>query len=106
MTRHNWTADYDDAMDYLLMWTSSSGLNDAGISDAEYDKLCEDATAELDETKRNAIMHEAEALLVTEQAYVVPIATNKTICLLNPEYTGYTFDSSGQVILKFIRAEE
>ena len=51
-------------------------------------------------------MHEAEALLVTEQAYVVPIATNKTICLLNPEYTGYTFDSSGQVILKFIRAEE
>ena len=39
MTRHNWTADYDDAMDYLLMWTSTSGLNDAGIKDADYDKL-------------------------------------------------------------------
>lgn len=106
MTRHNWTADYDDAMDYLLMWTSTSGLNDAGINDAEYDKLCEEATAELDETKRNEIMHKAESLLVTDKAYVVPIATNKTICLLNPKYTGYTFDSSGQVILKFIKAAE
>lgn len=106
MTRHNWTADYDDAMDYLLMWTSTSGLNDAGIKDADYDKLCEDATAELDETKRNTIMHDAEKLLVTDKAYVAPLATNKTICLLNPKYTGYSFDSSGQILLKFIKAAE
>ena len=106
MTRHNWTADYDDAMDYLLMWTSTSGLNDAGIKDADYDKLCEDATAELDETKRNTIMHDAEKLLVTDKAYVAPLATNKTICLLNPKYTGYSFDSAGQILLKFIKAAE
>lgn len=106
MTRHNWTADYDDAMDYLLMWTSTSGLNDAGIKDADYDKLCEDATAELDETKRNTIIHDAEKLLVTDKAYVAPLATNKTICLLNPKYTGYSFDSAGQILLKFIKAAE
>ena len=106
MTRHNWTADYDDAMDYLLMWTSTSGLNDAGIKDADYDKLCDDATAELDETKRNTIMHDAEKLLVTDKAYVAPLATNKTICLLNPKYTGYSFDSAGQILLKFIKAAE
>lgn len=91
---------------HLLMWTSTSGLNDAGIKDADYDKLCEDATAELDETKRNTIMHDAEKLLVTDKAYVAPLATNKTICLLNPKYTGYSFDSSGQILLKFIKAAE
>ena len=52
-----------------------------------YDKLCEDATAELDVTKRNTIIHDAEKLLVTDKAYVAPLATNKTICLLNPKYT-------------------
>ncbi len=102
-TRHNWTADYDDAMDYLLMWVSSSGLNDGNINDATYDRLCAQAAVELDETKRNTLMHEAEMLLVAEQAYVVPIATNKTIDLINPKYTGYYFDSSGAIVMKFMK---
>ena len=51
-------------------------------------------------------MHDAEKLLVTDKAYVAPLATNKTICLLNPKYTGYSFDSSGQILLKFIKAAE
>lgn len=103
MTRHNWTADFDDAINYLLMWTSSSGVNDAGIKNEEYDKLVTDAVGEMDEGKRNTLMHEAEKLLVGKEAYVVPIATNKTVALLNPKYTGYTFDSSGQIVLKFIK---
>lgn len=106
MTRHNWTADFDDAINYLLMWTSSSGLNDAGIKNAEYDRLVTEAIAELDESKRNTLMHEAEKLLVAEEAYVVPVATNKTVNLLNPKFTGAAFDSSGAIKLKFIKPVE
>ena len=93
-------------MHFLIMSTSTSGHYDSVIKDADYDKLCEDATAELDETKRNTIIHDAEKLLVTDKAYVAPLATNKTICLLNPKYTGYSFDSAGQILLKFIKAAE
>lgn len=106
MTRHNWTADYDDPMDYLLMWVSSSGLNDAGINDTTYDELCAKAAAEMDDAKRNEIMHEAEKLLVAEKAYVAPISTYNTVNLLNPAYTGYTFTSDGSIELKFLKPVE
>ncbi|MGN0339147.1 MAG: peptide ABC transporter substrate-binding protein [Lachnospira sp.] len=105
MTRHNWTADYDDPMDYLLMWVSSSGLNDGKIFDSDYDKLCADATAEMDANKRNELMHKAEKLLVTEKAYVAPISTFNTVTLINSNYTGYTFDSSGAIVMKFLKAK-
>ena len=105
MTRHNWSADYDDPMDYLLMWVSSSGLNDAKINDTEFDKLCADATAEMDANKRNELMHKAEKLLVTEKAYVAPISTFNTVTLINSKYTGYTFDSSGAIVMKFLKTK-
>ena len=105
MTRHNWSADYDDPMDYLLMWVSSSGLNDAKINDTEFDKLCADATAEMDANKRNELMHKAEKLLVTEKAYVAPISTFNTVTLINSKYTGYTFDSSGVIVMKFLKTK-
>lgn len=97
MTRHNWTADYDDPMDYLLMWTTTAGTNDAKISNAEYDSLLAQAAVAKDETTRNTLMHQAEKILVEDEAYVAPISTQKTISLLNPKITGVTWNSAGQI---------
>lgn len=105
ITRHNWTADYDDPMNFLLMWVGSSGLNDAKIANEEYDNLLAMAGAAKTQEERNEKMHEAEKILVTDEAYVVPIATYKSVSLIDPKIKGVTFDSGKQVLFKFAYME-
>ncbi len=61
-----WGPDYDDAMTYLDMFTSTSGNNHTGWSNAEFDKIIEDAYAEGDPDKHADLMIQAEKLLMEE----------------------------------------
>ena len=53
IARHGWTADYNDPMTFLDMWTTGNGQNNSGYSNKEYDKLIASAKVELDDTKEN-----------------------------------------------------
>ncbi|CDM69274.1 oligopeptide ABC transporter, periplasmic oligopeptide-binding protein [Clostridium bornimense] len=66
IARHGWSGDYVDPMTFLEMWTSSSALNDAGFSNAEYDELISEAISEMDATKREELLHKAEDILMDE----------------------------------------
>ena len=66
IARHGWVGDYVDPMTFLDMWVSTSGQNNAGYNNAEYDKLIASAKVEEDSAKRFEIMHQAEDLLMND----------------------------------------
>ena len=93
VAREGWLADFDDPINMLEMWTSNSGNNDcqfgrsldsmatqsAGTAPSyapqnwsEYDDLIAQIKAETDMTKRVALMHEAEDMLMDTWA-IVPL---------------------------------
>lgn len=67
-----WGADYNDAMTFLDLWTSSSQFNLAAFENDEYDRLIADAKTEPDERARAGMLVEAERILLAEGAALAP----------------------------------
>ncbi|HLO03098.1 MAG TPA: peptide ABC transporter substrate-binding protein [Symbiobacteriaceae bacterium] len=65
--RAGWNGDYLDPMTFLDLWTSTSGNNDTGWKNAEYDALIKQAKSTDDQKVRMEAMRKAEALLMKEQ---------------------------------------
>jgi oligopeptide transport system substrate-binding protein len=89
VARTSWYADYPDAQNFLFLAESGNqGLNVPSFSDASYDALMRDAAAERDPAKRSAILHEAEALLLREQPYIV-LMSYRSSDLVSPKLRGW-----------------
>lgn len=61
-----WGPDYNDPMTFLDMFVTDSGMTQCGYSSTQYDTLIEQARAELDQTKRNELLVQAEQLLLND----------------------------------------
>lgn len=61
-----WGPDYNDPMTFLDMFVTDSGMTQCGYSSAQYDELITQAKAELDRTKRNDLLIQAERLLLND----------------------------------------
>ncbi len=70
-----WGADYDDAMTYLDLWTGHSPYR-GNYTNADYDKLINDAKSETDEAKRADMLIAAEKKLVAEDDVLSPLFYN------------------------------
>ena len=73
LTRSSWVGDYNDPNTFLEMFTSGSGNNRTGWKSAAYDGLITRAASEPDEARRNAIFQQAETMLVSDAAAVLPV---------------------------------
>ncbi|HWB60437.1 MAG TPA: peptide ABC transporter substrate-binding protein [Chthoniobacteraceae bacterium] len=73
LCRSSWVGDYADANTFLNMFVTGDGNNCTGWSNADYDKLIDDAKREPDTEKRADFYRKAETMLVTEQAPVCPL---------------------------------
>ena len=71
--RSSWVGDYNDPNTFLECFTIGNGNNRTGWESKRYDELIAAAAAEADITKRHAIFSEAEKLLITEGAPIVPV---------------------------------
>jgi len=87
IARRSWIGDYLDPNTFLEMWRTGDGNNRTGWSSPQYDALLRRAAAELDPTKRFALLAEAEAL-VLDQGIVIPIYHYSTVELLKPYVKG------------------
>jgi oligopeptide transport system substrate-binding protein len=72
IARDAWLADYTDPMTFLDMFLSNSQNNNPGYNNPKFDQAIKDAKNETDATKRLAIMHQAEDMLM-EDMPVIPI---------------------------------
>ncbi|MHB8886364.1 MAG: peptide ABC transporter substrate-binding protein [Methylovirgula sp.] len=71
VARFGWFADYADAQNYLFLAESDNpGLNTAHFSDPAYDALMR-AASQATEARRIALLHQAEALMLKQQPYLV-----------------------------------
>ncbi len=89
VARGGWFADYPDAQNYLFLGESGNpGLNYAHFADPAYDALMRAAAAEPDVLHRREILHEAEALLLAQQPYLV-LASYQAANLVSPKLQGW-----------------
>ncbi len=69
--RAGWSADYNDAQNFLLLGESATGgINYAGYSNARFDLLMDEAAAATDPTARAGLLQRAEAHLLNDMPYV------------------------------------
>jgi oligopeptide transport system substrate-binding protein len=89
IARSGWFADYPDAQNFLFLGQSDNqALNVASFSNKNYDRLMHEAQVEGLPERRRAILHEAEALLLEEQPFLV-LLTYKSRNLVSPKLKGW-----------------
>ncbi len=85
--RAAWVGDYLDPSTFLGMWQTGDGNNNTGWSNARYDALISQSFREGDASKRLALLHEAEELLLSE-APLLPVYWYTHSYLMRPEVKG------------------
>jgi oligopeptide transport system substrate-binding protein len=68
MAISTWIGDYADPLTFLQLWTTGSNLNDARVSDPEYDAAVDAAIGIVDSDARYKKLAEAERLLLSKAA--------------------------------------
>lgn len=81
--RSVWTADTIDPLSFLGVFTSSSGNNYTGWSNAAYDQFLFEAARTTDASARDALLQKAEGVLLDE-APIIPIYHYTHVFLIQP----------------------
>ncbi len=82
-----WSGDYLDPYTFLSLEYGKDNEGGSGFYDAKYDKMLDDANAELDTEKRYEMLARAEFYLM-EQLPVVPLTINATNWMKKPYVKG------------------
>lgn len=79
MARDGWNGDYVNPMTFLDQFMMNTDQNNPGYHNPAYDAKVNEAKKEADNTKRFALMHEAEDMLMNDMP-IIPVYTyTKTI---------------------------
>jgi oligopeptide transport system substrate-binding protein len=73
LSRSSWVGDYDDANTFLEMFVSNDAENRTGWTNRDYDILIDKANEQTDLKVREKIFQQAESLLVSNQAPIIPL---------------------------------
>ncbi|MBI3099575.1 MAG: peptide ABC transporter substrate-binding protein [Planctomycetes bacterium] len=84
-----WEADYVEPSTFLDIFRSGSGNNRTGWADSRYDALLDEAEGATDPELRTRRYSEAERLLVTEEAPLIPLYFPATMGLVRPDIRGF-----------------
>ncbi|MEG0806504.1 MAG: peptide ABC transporter substrate-binding protein [Lachnospiraceae bacterium] len=103
LARHGWIADFNDAMNFLDMFTTSSidGNNYARWSNPDYDKAISAANVEVDPAKRATILHDAEDLMMKD-SIVAPLYFYQDKYSLKEGLSGMYHTSLGYFFFKYV----
>ncbi|QDV77591.1 peptide ABC transporter substrate-binding protein [Botrimarina mediterranea] len=88
VVRRAWIGDYLDPNSMLDLWVTGGENNSTGWSNAEFDKLIQDAKAEPDADKRLEMLADAERILMREGP-VMPIYYYVSRSMLKPYVYGW-----------------
>ena len=129
IVRHSWSADYDDPVSFLALWTTGAGSNEIGFGrgahadyagysitiDGEtrtgltwaesYDALLYTICSTDDLAQRYDLMHQAETLLMRTGA-VCPLYEYTSVYLLNANLQGVFTDPTGAKYFLYARLVE
>ena len=97
IARAGWSADYNDPMTFMDIWTTGNGNNDSGYANPEYDALIEKAAEEKDLAKRNEYFAQAEKILIQDDMVIAPVYYYTNVSLTKPNLKGVSLDFSGAI---------
>lgn len=86
--RSRWVGDFNDPATFTDLFTSTSGNNNTGWKNADYDRLIAAASRELDTTRRFDLLHQAEAVLLDEVP-ATPVFYGTRTYLIHPDVQGW-----------------
>jgi oligopeptide transport system substrate-binding protein len=89
VARLGWTADYNDAGNFLDILRSGSPNNDARYDRAEYNELLDRAATVVDATKRRELLQNAEKMMLSDYP-ILPIYFFSSKRLIKPYLSGAT----------------
>lgn len=99
IARDGWIADFSDPVSFLDILVTGNGQNRPGYSNAEYDKLMNQAKQEANITKRFELMHQAEDILMNDMP-VIPLYEYSNVVCLNKNVKGLYISPLGEIICK------
>lgn len=100
MAFSTWTPDYEDPINFLEIYQSTSGLNSSGYVSEAYDQGIEEirSTLALKPLDRWEKMLELEQLLIEKDAVITPIYQGAQAYLLAPEVKGLVILPLGRTV--------
>ncbi len=95
-----WAPDYQDALNFIEQYKTGGGINFAKYSNAEYDKLVEQARNEYanDPAKRRQALIQAETIGIKQDAVAAPIYQSATSYLLKSRVKNFEVMPFGRTI--------
>jgi oligopeptide transport system substrate-binding protein len=73
LSASSWVGDYNDPNTFLDLFMSNNGNNRTGWKDSRYDDLIRQANMQTDAGRRAGLFRQAETLLVSDEAPIVPL---------------------------------
>jgi oligopeptide transport system substrate-binding protein len=73
LCRSSWVGDYNDPSTFMDLFTKGNGQNRTGYASAAYDEFIAAAAREPDTQRRNTLFQQAENLLVSTDAALIPV---------------------------------
>ncbi|MBF6614676.1 MAG: hypothetical protein IVW55_16315 [Chloroflexi bacterium] len=90
-----WGADYPDPQNFLTQQLHTGvGNNNGHWSDADFDKLTEQADIETDQAKRMSLYNQAEQIAIDKVGWL-PLYNGKGSILIRPTVKGLTYTAQG-----------
>ena len=83
--RSSWIGDYKDPNTFLDMFLSNNGNNRTGWNNPRYDALIKEANRQIDPKKREALLQQAETILIHDELPIVPLYFYVGINFYNPD---------------------
>lgn len=90
-----WNGDFNDPINFLSIFLSTSPNNNSVYSNTRYDDLIKTASLIGDTSHRMMTMHKAEEMLISDMA-IIPIYFYNEPILVSPKLKGVEYDSMGQ----------
>ncbi len=101
-----WIMDYPDPEDVIdIKFYSQSRQNDFKYSNADFDKLVDQARGEKDTEKRLQLYRDAEQILL-QDAPVIPLYFGRAHLLIKPRVKGYTLPGMVVPTLRFVSVDK
>lgn len=97
IARAGWGADYNDPMTFIDLFTSTSGNNDTGFKDPQYDALVKEAYSTSDQKARVEAMSKAEKILIADDMVIMPIYYYTSDELIKPYVKNVLIDYKGDI---------
>ena len=73
ISRAGWLGDYQDPNNFLEIFLTDQGLNDGQYSNPKFDELIRKAATMKGGAERFQVLHDAEAVFLTEDQGMLPI---------------------------------